>query len=84
MVYQPGKPIEIEELDLAGPRAGQVLVRYRYAGLCHSDIHIQHGDMDARLPMVLGHEGAGVVEDVGPGVSKVRPGEIWSPVPRLM
>lgn len=75
VVYQPGKPIEIEELDLAGPRAGQVLVRYHYAGLCHSDIHIQHGDLAARLPMVLGHEGAGIVEDVGPSVTKVKPGD---------
>jgi alcohol dehydrogenase (nicotinoprotein) len=75
VVYEPGKPIELEELDLDGPRAGEVLIRYTYAGLCHSDVHIQHGDLEARLPMVLGHEGAGIVEEVGPGVTRVAPGD---------
>jgi S-(hydroxymethyl)glutathione dehydrogenase/alcohol dehydrogenase len=75
VVYEAGKPIEIEELDLDGPRAGEVLIRYTYAGLCHSDVHIQHGDLEARLPMVLGHEGAGIVEETGPGVTRVAPGD---------
>ena len=75
VVYEPGKPIEIEELDLDGPRAGEVLIRYTYAGLCHSDVHIQHGDLEARLPMVLGHEGAGIIEEVGPGVTRVAAGD---------
>jgi S-(hydroxymethyl)glutathione dehydrogenase/alcohol dehydrogenase len=75
VVYEAGKPIEIEELDLDGPRAGEVLIRYTHAGLCHSDVHIQHGDLEARLPMVLGHEGAGIVEEVGPGVTRVAPGD---------
>jgi S-(hydroxymethyl)glutathione dehydrogenase/alcohol dehydrogenase len=75
VVYEAGKPIEIEELDLDGPRDGEVLIRYLYAGLCHSDIHVQHGDLEARLPMVLGHEGAGIVEEVGPGVTRVKPGD---------
>jgi S-(hydroxymethyl)glutathione dehydrogenase/alcohol dehydrogenase len=75
VVYETGKPIEIEELDLDGPRDGEVLIRYLYAGLCHSDIHVSHGDLEARLPMVLGHEGAGIVEEVGPGVTRVKPGD---------
>jgi alcohol dehydrogenase (nicotinoprotein) len=75
VVYEPGKPIEIEELDLDGPRDGEVLIRYLYGGLCHSDIHVAHGDLEARLPMVLGHEGAGIVEEVGPGVTRVSPGD---------
>ena len=75
VVYETGKPIEIEELELDGPRDGEVLIRYTYAGLCHSDIHVSHGDLEARLPMVLGHEGAGIVEDVGPGVTRVKPGD---------
>ncbi|SHN43294.1 NDMA-dependent alcohol dehydrogenase [Cryptosporangium aurantiacum] len=75
VVHQPGKPIEIEELELDKPRDGEVLIRYLYAGLCHSDIHIAHGDLEARLPMVLGHEGAGVIEEVGPGVTRVKPGD---------
>ena len=72
VVYEPGKPIEIEELDLDGPREGEVLIRYTHAGLCHSDVHVAHGDLEARLPMVLGHEGAGIIEEVGPGVTRVQ------------
>jgi NDMA-dependent alcohol dehydrogenase len=76
VVYEPGKPIEIEELDLdERPHAGEVLIRYTHAGLCHSDVHIAHGDLEARLPMVLGHEGAGIIEDVGPGVTRVAAGD---------
>ncbi|GAA0251970.1 NDMA-dependent alcohol dehydrogenase [Cryptosporangium japonicum] len=75
VVYEPGKPIEIEEVELDRPRDGEVLIRYLYAGLCHSDVHIAHGDLEARLPMVLGHEGAGVIEEVGPGVTRVKPGD---------
>jgi S-(hydroxymethyl)glutathione dehydrogenase/alcohol dehydrogenase len=75
VVYEPGKPIEIEELDLDGPRAGEVLIRYTHAGLCHSDVHIAHGDLEARLPMVLGHEGAGIIEEVGEGVTRVKAGD---------
>lgn len=75
VVYETGKPIEIEELDLDGPREGEVLIRYTHAGLCHSDVHIAHGDLEARLPMVLGHEGAGIIEEVGPGVTRVQVGD---------
>ncbi len=75
VVYEPGKRIEIEELDLDKPQAGEVLIRYTHAGLCHSDIHIAHGDLEARLPMVLGHEGAGIIEEVGPGVTRVKAGD---------
>ena len=75
VVYEAGKPIEIEELDLDGPREGEVLIRYTHAGLCHSDVHIAHGDLEARLPMVLGHEGAGIIEEVGPGVTRVKVGD---------
>jgi len=75
VVYETGKPIEIEELELDGPKDGEVLIRYTYAGLCHSDVHISHGDLEARLPMVLGHEGAGIIEEVGPGVTRVKPGD---------
>ena len=72
---KPGKPIEIEELDLDGPKEGEVLIRYTHAGLCHSDVHVAHGDLEARLPMVLGHEGAGIIEEVGPGVTRVKAGD---------
>jgi len=75
VVYEPGKGIEIEELDLDGPGAGEVLIRYTHAGLCHTDLHIALGDLEARMPMVLGHEGAGIVEEVGPDVTRVAPGD---------
>ena len=75
VVYEPGKRIEIEELDLDGPQAGEVLIRYTYAGLCHTDLHVAQGDLEVRLPMVLGHEGAGIVEEVGPDVTRVAPGD---------
>lgn len=75
VVYEPGKPIEVEELELRKPGDGEVLIRYLYAGLCHSDIHVAHGDLEARMPMILGHEGAGVIEEVGPGVTRVKPGD---------
>lgn len=75
VVYETGKPIEIEELTLDKPRESEVLIRYTHAGLCHSDVHIAHGDLEARLPMVLGHEGAGIIEEVGPGVTRVKPGD---------
>src|ERR1700749_2987075 len=75
VVYEPGKPIEIEELDLDGPKEGEVLIRYTHAGLCPSDIHVAHGDLPCRTPMVLGHEGAGIIEEVGPGVTRVKAGD---------
>jgi alcohol dehydrogenase (nicotinoprotein) len=75
VVYEPGKRIEVDELELDGPREGEVLIRYLYAGLCHSDVHVAQGDLPARLPMVLGHEGAGIIEEVGPGVTRVAPGD---------
>ena len=75
VVYEPGKRIEIEELDLDKPQDGEVLIRYTYAGLCHSDIHVAHGDLEARMPMILGHEGAGIIEEVGPGVTRVKAGD---------
>jgi alcohol dehydrogenase (nicotinoprotein) len=68
-------PFEIIELDLDGPGAGEVLIRYVAAGLCHSDLHLTDGDLVPRFPIVGGHEGAGVIEEVGPGVTKVKPGD---------
>lgn len=69
------QPFEIVELDLDGPAEGEVLIRYTAAGLCHSDLHLTDGDLPPRFPIVGGHEGAGIIEDVGPGVSKVKPGD---------
>lgn len=70
-----GKPFEIVEAELDGPHFGEVLVKWKVAGLCHSDLHMRTGDLPGRLPIVLGHEGAGVVEAVGEGVTHVQPGD---------
>ena len=69
------QPFEIMELDLDGPKDGEVLIKYTAAGLCHSDLHLVDGDLPSRYPIVGGHEGSGVIEDVGPGVTKVKPGD---------
>ncbi|MCK8612861.1 NDMA-dependent alcohol dehydrogenase [Gordonia sp. C13] len=71
----PGKPFEIVELDLDEPREGEVLIKYTAAGLCHSDLHLTDGDLPPRYPIVGGHEGSGIIEAVGPGVTKVQPGD---------
>ena len=68
-------PWEIVELDVRDPRAGEVLIRYTAAGLCHSDMHLVTGDLPSPLPYVGGHEGAGIIEAVGPGVEKVAKGD---------
>jgi S-(hydroxymethyl)glutathione dehydrogenase/alcohol dehydrogenase len=74
MWTSPGN-FEITELELDAPKDGEVLVRYEYAGLCHSDEHMRHGDLGFEPPMVGGHEGSGVVEAVGPGVRDLQPGD---------
>jgi Zn-dependent alcohol dehydrogenase len=71
----PGTPLRVADVGLAAPRAGEVLVRVEAAGVCHSDYHYMAGDLETPLPVVLGHEGAGVVEEVGPGVTTVKPGD---------
>src|SRR3984957_9619606 len=70
-----GKPFEIVELDLDDPKTGEVLVRFAASGLCHSDDHLRTGDIPVRYPIVGGHEGAGVVERVGPGVTRLAVGD---------
>jgi len=75
VLYEPGQPLRVEDVQLSPPQAGEVLVRVGAAGVCHSDYHVMHGDMAAPLPAVLGHEGAGVVEQVGPGVTSAGPGD---------
>ena len=66
---------EIVDLDVDDPKEGEVLLRFVAAGLCHSDEHSRLGEFQPRLPMIGGHEGAGVVEKVGPGVHDLRPGD---------
>jgi len=75
VLLEAGKPFEIMELELDGPGVGEVLIKYTAAGLCHSDLHLIDGDLPPRYPIVGGHEGSGIIEDVGPGVTKVKPGD---------
>jgi S-(hydroxymethyl)glutathione dehydrogenase/alcohol dehydrogenase len=71
-----GEPLVVQDVELAGPREGEVLVRLRACGVCHTDMYTASGvDPSGYAPCVLGHEGAGVVEEVGPGVSSVAPGD---------
>jgi S-(hydroxymethyl)glutathione dehydrogenase/alcohol dehydrogenase len=77
----PGLPLEIDEIDVAGPGPGQVLIEIKAAGLCHSDYHQIDGSIASYpYPVILGHEGAGVVVEVGPGVTSVKPGDHVIPV----
>lgn len=73
--YVDTKPLTVCEVDLAPPQVGEVLVRVAAAGLCHSDLSVINGDRPRPVPMVLGHEGAGVVEEVGEGVTDLVPGD---------
>jgi S-(hydroxymethyl)glutathione dehydrogenase/alcohol dehydrogenase len=68
ILWEVGKDWSVEEIDLDPPRAGEVLVRLVGSGLCHSDEHLVTGDLPFALPIIGGHEGAGVIEEVGPGV----------------
>src|ERR1700761_3235242 len=70
-----GKDWEVIEMDLDPPKEGEVLIRFAAAGLCHSDDHLRTGDIPVRFPIVGGHEGAGVVEEVGEGVTRLKPGD---------
>jgi S-(hydroxymethyl)glutathione dehydrogenase/alcohol dehydrogenase len=76
VAWSAGQPLAIEELELDGPRAGEVLVEIRATGICHTDWYTLSGaDPEGLFPAVLGHEGAGIVVDVGPGVTTLKPGD---------
>jgi Zn-dependent alcohol dehydrogenase len=83
VLHEVGAPLALEELELEPPRAYEVEVRVEAAGVCHSDRHYMIGDLRCPLPVVVGHEGAGVVEAVGAAVQAVRPGDrvalLWRP-----
>ena len=75
VLYEVKKPLVIEEVELLEPRAHEVLVKWAANGVCHSDYHVINGDVPHPLPVVLGHEAAGVVVSVGPFVESVTPGD---------
>ena len=73
VAFEAGKPLEIVEVDLDGPREGEVLVEIKATGICHTDAFTLSGDdPEGAFPAILGHEGAGIVVEVGPGVKSVR------------
>ena len=69
--YAVSKPIQIEEVELHAPKEGELLVKIAGGGLCHSDLSVINGDRPRPLPLVLGHEGAGEIVEVGPGVRDI-------------
>jgi S-(hydroxymethyl)glutathione dehydrogenase/alcohol dehydrogenase len=74
--YAAGKPLEIVTVDLEGPKAGEVLVEMKASGVCHTDEFTRSGgDPEGLFPVIFGHEGAGIVVDVGPGVTSVKKGD---------
>ncbi|MEZ5560264.1 MAG: S-(hydroxymethyl)glutathione dehydrogenase/class III alcohol dehydrogenase [Pseudomonadales bacterium] len=76
VAFAAGQPLSIETVHLEGPKAGEVLVEIRATGICHTDAYTLSGaDPEGLFPAIMGHEGAGVVVDVGPGVSSVKPGD---------
>jgi S-(hydroxymethyl)glutathione dehydrogenase/alcohol dehydrogenase len=83
ILWEQGRPLSVEEAELEAPRAGELLVEVKAAGVCHSDLHPARGDWPARVPLVLGHEGAGIVRETGEGATRVRVGDhvvfCWAP-----
>jgi S-(hydroxymethyl)glutathione dehydrogenase/alcohol dehydrogenase len=83
VLHAPGAPLSIEEVTLSAPQAGEVLLRVAASGVCRSDHHVMTGATPHPMPVVCGHEGAGVVEQVGTGVTRVTPGDhvvlSWAP-----
>jgi S-(hydroxymethyl)glutathione dehydrogenase/alcohol dehydrogenase len=76
VAFEAKKPLEIVEVDLEGPKAGEVLVEIKATGICHTDAYTLDGfDSEGIFPSILGHEGAGIVREVGPGLSTVKPGD---------
>ncbi len=75
ILWEYGGDWTVEEIDLDPPQDGEVLVSWEATGLCHSDEHIRTGDLPAPLPLIGGHEGAGIVQEVGPGVQGLKPGD---------
>ncbi|STM25534.1 alcohol dehydrogenase [Escherichia coli] len=77
VAFAPGKPLEIVEIDVAPPKKGEVLIKVTHTGVCHTDAFTLSGDdPEGVFPVVLGHEGAGVVVEVGEGVTSV---QTWRP-----
>jgi S-(hydroxymethyl)glutathione dehydrogenase/alcohol dehydrogenase len=83
VLHAPGQKLDVTHVDVQDPLPGEVLVHMAVGGVCHSDLHIMTGHLSAPLPAILGHEGSGVVADVGAGVTSVKPGDHVIPLWRL-
>ena len=79
VMYEAKAPLVVEEIELEPPQAGEVLVKVAATAICRSDLHALNLDWPIALPIVLGHEGAGVVEQVGEGVTRLAPGDLLAP-----
>lgn len=83
VLWSQGDPLSVEEVELSPPGPGEVLVEVKAAGVCHSDLHPARGDWKMRTPVVLGHEGAGIVREIGAGVTTLEAGDhvvfCWTP-----
>ena len=83
VAHQAGRPLSIETVTLDGPKAGEVLVEVKATGICHTDAYTLSGaDPEGLFPAILGHEGAGIVVDVGPGVTSLKQGDHVIPLRR--
>ena len=76
VAFEPGKPLRIERVHLDGPRTGEVMVEIKATGVCHTDEFTRSGaDPEGLFPVIFGHEGAGIVVDIGPGVASIKKGD---------
>src|SRR5690554_2409548 len=76
VAFEAGKPLSIETVQLEGPKEGEVLIEVKATGICHTDAFTLSGDdPEGQFPDILGHEGAGIVAEVGPGVNSLKPGD---------
>src|SRR5438045_9707609 len=76
VAWEAGKPLSVETVEIDGPKAGEVLVEIMATGICHTDAYTLSGaDPEGLFPAILGHEGAGIVREIGAGVTSVKPGD---------
>ena len=75
IALEVNKPLEIVQVELGAPQQGEVLVQMKASGICHSDLHVLEGHLPRKFPIIMGHEGAGIVVECGPGVTMVKPGD---------
>ena len=81
VAFASGEPQEICEVDLEGPKAGEVLIEVKATGVCHTDAFTLSGDdPEGEFPVILGHEGAGIIREIGPGVTSVKVDDIVKPL----